>query len=329
MQKEAINCRLFFLYCQPYQSVILTLKLFMTVKPKEEFMLSFENFKLYVGGNLKDYVAHETVATLFKESEIYKKSLEQFYNLYKDMDEIEFVMNLFGEYANYNMGVKRNGSVVEIRLKDQPDKDILLKNSYIKFISHENYRKYFMKCPAFHFLDVVAIYYYLMDNGEEEIELIWTLENLNALDISAEELKDAAYENTMNQNVILAPINEFIDKGDLNSKAGPDLYVFSNDKLNNGSSLLLYHNILNGIADDLGENFFVIPMCIHGSLIVEESLVNCPYELLVMFDEVHNDQLKLKMLESEEVLSNNIYYYNRELEVLELLSLSQYFKEEI
>ena len=69
---------------------------------------------------------------------------------------------------------------------------------------------------------------------------------------------------------------------------------------------MLYRGVLARIAEELNENFFVIPSSIHEVLLVPESAGFDRKGLEAMLQDVNETQLL-----PEEILSDNVYYYIR------------------
>ena len=84
------------------------------------------------------------------------------------------------------------------------------------------------------------------------------------------------------------------------------LYVLTNKERELGAVCMLYRGVLARIAEELNENFFVIPSSIHEVLLVPESAGFDRKGLEAMLQDVNETQLL-----PEEILSDNVYYYIR------------------
>lgn len=95
---------------------------------------------------------------------------------------------------------------------------------------------------------------------------------------------------------------------------GEDLVILTNRKNLYGASALFYPGVLNGFAERKGTSLFLIPSSIHEFIIIPDNGLYNPADLENMLREVNGTEVAL-----DEVLSDNLYYYNyvsRELSVL-------------
>jgi len=81
----------------------------------------------------------------------------------------------------------------------------------------------------------------------------------------------------------------------------------SNSRKSRGAACILYPGVLEGIAAEEKHNLYIIPSSIHEVLILPDNGAICADELKKMIFEVNCTQVA-----PEEVLSNSLYYYNRE-----------------
>ena len=86
------------------------------------------------------------------------------------------------------------------------------------------------------------------------------------------------------------------------------IYVETTQSKIFGAAVLLYPRFLEHEAEALGRNFYIIPSSVHEVLIIPaEKIEQDADELLEMVKEVNTTQVS-----DEEVLSDNVYYYDRE-----------------
>ena len=69
---------------------------------------------------------------------------------------------------------------------------------------------------------------------------------------------------------------------------------------------MIYPGVLRALADDLGENFYILPSSVHEILLLPDSGAEDARYLREMIREVNATQV-----EPEEVLSDNLYYFDR------------------
>lgn len=73
-----------------------------------------------------------------------------------------------------------------------------------------------------------------------------------------------------------------------------------------GATCMIYKGVLRTLAEETGENLYILPSSVHEILIMPESEVEDAQYLQDMIREVNATQV-----EPEEILSDNLYYYNR------------------
>ncbi len=100
------------------------------------------------------------------------------------------------------------------------------------------------------------------------------------------------------------PCNNLIQSDDI-------MFVLTNSLRSFGAVCILYEDILFHIGNLLRENFYILPSSIHEVIIIPESQAPCKETLNEMIVEINESQV-----EREEVLSDHVYYYNREMKDL-------------
>lgn len=82
-------------------------------------------------------------------------------------------------------------------------------------------------------------------------------------------------------------------------------YVLSNEDKRNGSTCLLYPDLLKEIGGTFDSNFFILPSSIHELILMKDTGEMSASELQRMVLEVNGTEV-----EPEEVLSNQVFSYN-------------------
>lgn len=85
------------------------------------------------------------------------------------------------------------------------------------------------------------------------------------------------------------------------------MYIVSNRQKNQGAVCILYPDLLAVIADSKGTNFYILPSSVHEVILLTDNGNENPQQLRSMIAEVNRSQV-----EPEEVLSDSLYYYNRQ-----------------
>ena len=78
-----------------------------------------------------------------------------------------------------------------------------------------------------------------------------------------------------------------------------------------GAAVILYPHALKHIAGLLRNNFYILPSSVHECILVPDMGQYSRMELKRMVKEVNENQV-----EEEEILSYEVYYYDREKEAL-------------
>lgn len=91
------------------------------------------------------------------------------------------------------------------------------------------------------------------------------------------------------------------------------LYVMGSHDKQFGAGTILYPNALADFAKEMGQNLFILPCSVHEVILVPDSGREDPLQLQQMVAEVNRTQL-----DAEDILSDSVYYYDRETENLTL-----------
>lgn len=85
------------------------------------------------------------------------------------------------------------------------------------------------------------------------------------------------------------------------------LYIASNNRSLNGAGAILYDGVLRDFASYVDDDFYIIPLSIHETMIMPAKLVCDADDIRNTIGIVNNTSLR-----DEEVLSNSLYFYSRE-----------------
>ena len=235
--------------------------------------------------------------------------LNDFKKQYEETHDIDEICNKIAELNEKHEGVEFdvdsvvNFSKVKTRI-------------CAKLISRERNRNLLKTVPYHEFLDLAVVYFVSV----KEMDFASILIHDNLLErwgVTEEELYSCAMQNTpllFPENIL--PMSEVL-KDMLSVEAMPEeafaviedtIYVATNQSKIFGAAVLLYPRFLEHEAEALGRNFYIIPSSVHEVLIIPaEKIEQDADELLEMVKEVNTTQVS-----DEEVLSDNVYYYDRE-----------------
>lgn len=82
--------------------------------------------------------------------------------------------------------------------------------------------------------------------------------------------------------------------------------ILSNEQRIHGAASILYPGLLEELAHEMGANLFVLPSSVHEVILLPDHNEEDPEQLKAMVRDVNRTQL-----EPEEVLSDNLYYFDR------------------
>ena len=232
--------------------------------------------------------------------------LEEFYQQYQSgcsLDEIvESIIHVYHE-------VKFEHAWNVNDIKDFP----LIKSKITYKLIHAKKNELLLQSvPHVPYMDLAIVFYVLFDVDDTGVATIPINNDLVALwNTNSDELYQIAKVNTPKLlTASLKPmrvvIEELLGNECENVVLKEDiLFVLTNQLRNFGAACLLYDGILQQIAHELEENYYILPSSIHELIIVPESKSPNRTELLEMVTEINETHVA-----PEEILSDNVYYYD-------------------
>lgn len=233
----------------------------------------------------------------------------------------------------YNDGVPLSNIVeriMDILQKDSPNGDVDMSffqqfekvkdRICYRMISAERNKELLQKIPHKFYLDFAICFFYAYQGdalGNGSILIHNT--HVDMWNTSLEELWKLAQENTgrlfpWENKSMESVIRELMLKKheiqedeleeELFNHVVP-MYVLSNRERLYGASCVLYPNVLEQLAQDLEANLFILPSSIHEVILLPDCHQDSPEQLQNMIKEINDTQV-----EPEEVLSDNLYYYD-------------------
>ena len=236
-------------------------------------------------------------------------------------------------YEQFNRGLSIDtivesvwGVYQEVRFENSWDlelvKDLARVQSKLgyKLINAEKNEELLSTLPHTLFHDLAVVYYILFEvdnHGSATIPI--THDFLELWKINISQLHKLAIESApillpasfLPMRVVVAELMGFECEEDI--LEDDFLFVLTNPLRNYGASCLLYPGILEQIACQLGENFYVLPSSVHEVILVPA----CP-EFSVEYFRNMVREINETQVDATEVLSDNIYFYDRETKVLSI-----------
>lgn len=171
--------------------------------------------------------------------------------------------------------------------------------------------------------DLVLIF--RMDLHSESGMMAFTRVNqtiLDAFGVSAEQMKKDVLENVpLTHLATLRSMEEVLsDMMGGFTVPGPALgqsilYVASTETVNHGAGVLVYPRFLEEASEKIGGNFFVLPSSIHDLLFMKDNEDISRHELQAMVVRSVN----AAEVQPEDQLSNNVYHYDGQARVFEMV----------
>lgn len=200
-----------------------------------------------------------------------------------------------------------------------------------RLISSERNKDLLDKIPHIEYLDMAICFFYayqgdVLGNGSI---LIYNT-HLDMWRTTTEVLFELAKENTpglfpWESTSLEETVKEMLARREQSDQEEPGedeyrqffelapMQVVSNTSRVHGAACVLYPNLLKTLADEAGKNLYVIPCSIHEVIILQDSGREDAVRLREIIAEVNSTQV-----EPEEILSDNLYYYNRLLDQMSI-----------
>lgn len=256
--------------------------------------------------------------------------LEDYYDQYKKGRQISDITDaVYQIYCQYSDRIK-------ICIEDLSDYGKICKKVGFRIVNFEKNKELLAEIPYVRFLDMAIVFFVLVQcNGSSEPENASFLihdEHLKMWNVDIGEIYRDALYNTPElfppkiccmTEILTEILSEEIKQGndfqkeeymamrmeleELESGNHNKMYVLTNDRKVNGAACLLYKNILKEFCEKTGKDFYIIPSSIHEVLLIPAENDIRINDLKVLVKDVNKTEL-----EEEEILSDNIYYYDCE-----------------
>ena len=185
-----------------------------------------------------------------------------------------------------------------------------------RLISASRNRRYLKHVPFYPFLDLALVFSIVHDIKEDAFESIPITNDLLAMwkDVTVEMLLESARENTpryfppvvgsmldVMQNMAGQEMEEcFKDVRDIG------MLLLSNSRYSFGATAMLYEEKVAEIAEQIGEDFYVIPSSLHEVLLLPASLVEDSRDIDALIRQVNRE-----VLSDADYLSDRVYFYKK------------------
>lgn len=180
----------------------------------------------------------------------------------------------------------------------------------IRLVRLKGNEEFLKNRPYKEVLDMTMIFVAALQKGEEDAAVHISLQHMRAWEIDTEELYRAAMENLEKEEFSLTELGFYLSQmtgEDL--QGGPDLYALTTENRMYGARAMFRKDMLKEVAAKKGSNLFILPSSIHEVLLLPESDGYHAEGLAAMVSTINHDP---DIVRSEDVLTDSVYYYDRE-----------------
>lgn len=195
----------------------------------------------------------------------------------------------------------------------------------IRLVNYENNKEFLKNVPYIKFLDLVIICYInIFDEGIIKV----TNDLLDNYGVSKKKLFDIAKENTMKILPVygenMESVIEKLMRGEISEGKGlapflpgDMMYVLSNEKKNFGAAAIIYEDVLKNLSEQIQDDLLILPSSVHEVILLPYK--NTTADVINMVYEINRSDA----LNPEDVLSDTVYLYRRDTEMIERADLEE------
>lgn len=281
---------------------------FVTVIKEKVALLLGDGMSLHIHTTLKNNGRERVGLTVSDEKvNLYPTIyLEEFYGQYQNGLSPEAIAESI-VHVYHEIKFEHSWHVNSIK-----DFSVIKSKIVYKLIHAEKNEVLLRNLPHVLYRDLAIVFYVLFDVDESGIATIpITTELMNLWNTNLEGLFRLACKNTAKLlpatfKPMRVVIEELLGNECEDTILEDDImFVLSNPLRNFGAACILYDGVLEQIGIDLDENYYILPSSIHETIIIPESKSPCREDLIEMIVEINETQV-----DAEEVLSNDVYYYD-------------------
>lgn len=196
-----------------------------------------------------------------------------------------------------------------IDIKNYVSKEYILDRVVYQIVNKRKNAKRLKKMPYKEFLDLAVVYRVIwIEENSGAFTMAVTNDFCDAYSISREELDTAARGNTEKRGFCvysMASLLKGLSGAPENMEKAP-MWVLTNPAKFHGAVVMLYKDYLNSLADQQKSDLYILPSSIHEVIAVPVNVIQLDI-LKTMVCEINDTEVA-----ADEVLSNNVYRYNRD-----------------
>ncbi len=302
-------------------------------------MISFEEFKEILREGVANNIdAEVTVVTVLKNNGIKLDALS-IKSKSSNIAPLIYIASYYDEYSKGRgiesivdsiiMIYKRESGISYEMISKFTDYSIMKDYIQTKLINKKSNLELLENVPHKDFLDLAIVCMAILPFEEEQGDgqgdgtILVNRYHMERWGISEEEMFNVAIANSMEKNpAVIRVMNEIIKEMYIENALEVQeedeicamidsmdckLYVLTGTRKYNGAVVITYENVLRDFAKEKNCNIYILPSSIHEGILVLEEEGMSAVELREMVKSVNQTQLA-----ETEVLSNSVYYYDRE-----------------
>lgn len=237
--------------------------------------------------------------------------LEEYYGLYQ-------LTGNFTEIVDALVHLYRSLPAIQVDEKELYNFFAAKDRIIMKLVNTEKNRAFLETVPHIPFQDLSIVYFYFMGKaGNRFMDMPVNDDLIRRWGIDTPTLHQQAMANynrllpikfgSLNQLLLEHGLLDKEDYAALSDDGWSDaLYCLTNEFSTGGAVLMTCKNLMDKIADFLGEDFYILPSSTHEVLLLPESRAPSKEDLDQIVQEVNREAL-----EPEDYLSDHAYYYSR------------------
>lgn len=197
----------------------------------------------------------------------------------------------------------------------------------IRLIGKERNQEYLQDKVYIGTMDLAAVFTVVFKQEEGQEASIAVSENLmKACGIDREALQKAAWENLMKEDFLIHSMTEIVEEllliepeKECGIEDMPDigLYVLSNKQRIFGARAMCRKDILKAFAEEAGGNLYIIPSSVHELILTKDDGNISAGWIKEVVREINGTS---HIIKPEEVLSDSVYYFDREAEKIRIVA---------
>ncbi len=289
---------------------------------EKNFCLEIEDFGVLVADSIKDKLGDE-VSVEYRPVTKNNGVIHHAVLIRREGENISPTIYIDYFYDQYKTGMAMGplvDKVIETYRESMSDKDIdvsffmdfakVSEHLAFRAVNYEKNKEELDKVPYKRFEDLAFVPVCVVDNliGQSGTVVINNI-HLKLWEISEDELWENVYEHAEeNFPVVIKKIEEFVSSrtGIRIEDGGANIFVISNSSLCYGASSAFFPGVMQKIAKEMKTDVLIIPSSVHETIALPSSgNLEMDRRLIDMVKEVNETTLA-----SEEILSDNVYYYN-------------------